>query len=288
MATGVIVYEDDRYLLRMLMERIKEVLGYAYVVDGNDAEQTKDVIRFCEECIVCYDVRQYGEVFRSRSDAIPLFEKGVLDIGKTIQPFSIDLQSRPVDAKKGEMTILLPFVYPEEREEFIKSNLAYLQDCEVCLRIDYLPKIKCSSCVEGALSSLLKAASRKKFKPSQIMDYCVLDNDGFFTPGPLSSDDDIMDYSREDLSCLLRKTKSLINDKDKEVSSLVVAEGLRTDKLASLVQYADRIIILLPDKAAQNRPGMCELIAQISRASNGVDVEIRILNNGIEKYEEAI
>ena len=120
------------------------------------------------------------------------------------------------------------------------------------------------------------------------MDYCVLDKDGFFTPGPLSDGHDITDYSGEDLSNVIRRVRTLVSSRNKGVNALITAEGIRTDRLVKIAGYADRIILLLPDEGSQDRPGMCELIAEVSRASNGVDVEIIKLDKSVERYEKAV
>ena len=288
MTTGIVIYEKDRYILRLLTEMLKEQMEDAYIIDGNNNVQSEDVLRFCDEIIIVYDDRQYKESFFDDPRAFPLFDKGYIDISKIKSAFRLDPSSLRPDKEKDGITLLIPFVYTDDREDFIRRELSALKDSDVCLRIDYVPAIKNCSEIKGTLSKLIKNSSRRKFMPVQILDYCVLDHDGFFNPGPLSEGYDISDYSKEELSCLLRKIRTLIYDKQRSVSSLIVAEDLKTDRYSSLAPFADRIIILLPDRKTQYKAGMCELIAQVSRAAGGIDVEIRTTDPNEEDYEEAV
>ena len=216
MAKCIVIYENDRYILRMITERLKARMSDMYIVDGKDVRRSREIMRFCNECIVLYDARQFGDEFRNRSDSIPIFKDGFFDYRTLVKTINFNPEPRPLSGTKGDITLLLPFVYLNDRERFIREELSEMQNTEVCLRFDLLPRIKNTSKVKGVLKDLIKECARKRFKSEQVMDYCVLDDDGFFTPGPLSDTCDISDFSSEELTNLMRRVKTLVNDRKKD------------------------------------------------------------------------
>ena len=64
MATGILIYEQDKYLLRLLTERLRNMLPDVYIADGTNKTESRDATQFCNECIVLYDKRQYEDSFR--------------------------------------------------------------------------------------------------------------------------------------------------------------------------------------------------------------------------------
>lgn len=288
MTTGVIIYEKDKYILRTLIERLRIKMPESYIIDGSNESETQHIVKLCDECIIIYDQRQYGKnAFSDKRKVLPLFEDGVIDCKKIIKPIRIDPGHRKFKNESEGITLLLPFVYISERENFINSRLNSLRECDVCLRFDLVSRVTCSPKYGESLTDLLNNVYKKKFDAVDILDYCALDDRGFFTPGCLSVKDDINDHPVSAFSNLVTKTKELTDDKDKNACALIVAEGLNNKAVFEIAGKCNRIILLLPDEVSQDRPGMCEFIAGLSRSCNGKDIEIKTIINE-ENYEPAI
>lgn len=288
MTTGVIIYEKDKYILRTLTERLRSKMPDSYIMDGNDEESLRPLVGLCDEYIVIYDQRQYGKnAFSGKANTFPLFENGIIDCRKIIQPIRINPSGRKFTKESSGITLLLPFVYISEREEFIRSRLQPLKDSDVCLRFDLISRVNSLPKYGESLTELLRNVSKKKFEAVDILDYCALDERGFFTPGCLSVKDDINSHPISEYKNLITKTKEITDDKDKNASALVVAEGLNNNAVYGIAGLCDRVMLLLPDRTSQDRPGMCEFIAGLSRACNGKDIEIETVINE-EDYEPAV
>ncbi|MBR2524263.1 MAG: hypothetical protein IKE53_07500 [Clostridiales bacterium] len=288
MATGIFVYEDNDQIRRSLIERFKDKMNDCYITDGNDQETVREIIRLCDRYIVVYDNSQYGEKFREQSDALPIFEDGLIDCGRIISSFSIDPGTKAVREKNGRLTMLISFVYMADRERYIEKNLKDLRDDHECIRIDLTPRLKSTGRPSDALEKLIKACRHKRFDPDRIMDYCVLDDRGFFTPGPAGSARDISLFPADSLASLASRANELTRSRPEGVNALIVSEDLSAEQMEKIAVYADRIILLLPDRNMQDHPEMCSLIARLSRACAGTDIELRTLNDGKDEYETAV
>ena len=277
--TGIIIYEDDRYILKALSERLKAKIPDSYISDGRNEEHTKDIIRLCDESFVIYDSRQYGKEFDGRSDSIAIFRDGFVDTKKIVKTIRITPLVHPMLPRRGNVTLLVPFAYMEERERFIRSELSDLLDCESCIRIDLVTGLKSPDRPSGALESLMDNAARKRFKSTGIMDYCALNDDGFFTPGPLQFEHDPNSYKTDTYVGLMDKISHLVKEYGRSINALIVAEHLRMDILTALAARADRIVVLLPDNRSMDHEGIKTLISGLSRAAQGIDVEIRTIED---------
>ena len=288
MATGIFVYEDNDRIRRSLIERFKDKMNDCYVADGNDQENVKEIIRLCDRYIAVYDNAQYGEKFRDRSDALPIFEDGMIDCSRIISSFSFDPGTKTIREKNGRLTLLISFVYMTDRERYIERTLRDLREDHECIRIDLTPRLKSAGRPTDALERLIKACRHKKFDPDRIMDYCMLDDKGFFTPGPPGSTRDISLFPADSLAALAARTNELTRSRPEGVNALIVSEDLNSEQMEKIAAHADRIILLLPDRNMHDHPEMCELVARLSRACPGTDIELDVLSNGKDEYETAV
>lgn len=291
MATGILIYEQDKYLLRLLMERLRNMLPDVYIADGTNKTESRDATQFCNECIVLYDKRQYEDSFRDDPRAVSMYEDGMIDCRKIVKMLKVSPISKTEQAKDVRVTFLLSFVYVKEREEYIRTDLAGIRDSDISLRVDLTPRIKCSAQASGSMAELMAHVYKKRFTPEQILDYCTLDDAGFFTPGAISSSIDFDYYPPEVCRILTEKIRSLSHEDGRDITSLIVADSIKTGTVIEAAKNADRVIILLPDAKAQFSEGMCDLIARMSRAVKGIDIEIVSLDKlsgGGELYEGAV
>ena len=280
MATGIVIYEKDKYLLKLITERIHAKIPDAYVIDGTDINKS-DITRFCDEIITVYNKEQFPESFRNKSNAVQLSEDHIIDISDLVRHIRFEPSYDSGDWKEGRLLLLIPFVYLKDRERFIAEELAEFRNaCESCVRLDFTPRTKSYGKASGSLEELIKAASKKKFDPVRIMDYCVYDDTGFFTPGITKSESDITGFKPEQLESLVKQTKELTRS-TRHINALVIAEDLGKESLAKMASLADQVMVLLPDRSSQNHPGMCELIALLSRSAKGTDIEIKTLENNL-------
>jgi len=291
MATGILIYEQDKYLLRLLTERLRNMLPNVYIADGTNKTESRDATQFCSECVVLYDKRQYEDKFRDDPKAVSVFEDGIIDCRKLIKMLKVSPITKEDRDKDVRVTFLLSFVYVREREEYIRTALGNIRDSDISLRVDLTPRIKCSAQASGSMAELMAHVYKKRFTPEQILDYCSLDDAGFFTPGAISSSIDFDYYPPEVCRILTEKIRSLSHDDERDITALIVADSIKTGTVVEAAKNADRVILLLPDSKAQFGEGMCDLIARLSRAVKGIDIEIVSLDNlngGGELYEGAV
>ena len=293
MATGILIYEPDGYILRMLTDRLRTLAPDFYIADGSDSNETGDVERFCDEYYIMYDNRSYGETFEGLPYAIPIYEDGKIDCGALIG--RIRPGSGKADITPGEagVTLLISFVYATERERFIASELSSITDKDQAVKIELVPRIKSLGKPSSSLMELLSRSGRRRFRPEQILDYCSLDDTGFFSPGPVTGGTDLNNFRPEVFSHLAAKLRSLAEDDTRSTGVLIVADSVKTEIMTAVAGHADRIILLIPDAGYQFQDGICELISAVSRAASGVDIEIRYLNpehlvEGGSDYEDAV
>ena len=281
MATGIVIYEKNKYLLRLITERIHSRIPDAYVIDGTDINKT-DITRFCDEIITVYDKEQFPESFRNNSNAIQLSDDHIIDISQLTRKIRFEPDYSSSESKEGKLLLLIPFVYLNERERFIAEELSEFRNmCESCVRLDLTPRTKSTGKSSPSMEALIKAASRKKFDPVSIMDYCIYDDSGFFTPGATNSECEITDFKSEHIEALIKHAQTLTRSQ-RQINALVIAEDVGKELLSKLAPLSDRVVVLLPDRASQNHPGMCELIALLSRSAKGTDIEIRTLNDNYD------
>ena len=295
MATGILVYEQDPYILNLLIDRLKTLAPEAYIADGTNEILIKDIENFCDEYYVMYDNKSYPETFRDMECAVPIYEDGIIDCSKLLGRMKIQKHD-PLPAQRSDpkLTLLMSFVYVADREKFIEDELSDIAGSDYAFRFDFAPRIKCTGRPNGSLVELMSLAGRKRFKAEQIADHCSMDEHGFFTPGPVSSSTDLNNFSPDVFGALTSKIKELTSDDKRDTRALIVADGVKTEIMTCIARFADRIILLIPDIKTQYYDGICELISSVSRAASGTDIEIRYLSgeelkkSSGDEYEDAV
>ncbi|SCW26286.1 hypothetical protein SAMN02910456_00022 [Ruminococcaceae bacterium YRB3002] len=276
--TGIIIYENDRYILKTLTERLKSKLPDVYITDGTDREHTREITRLCDECMVIYDARQFDKGFSKNKESMAIFENGFVDTKTLIKPIRIEGPMEEYGRQKGFITLLVSTVYTTDRERYITNELKDVLDCEECIRLDLISDLGSSDKPTGALEKLIESAAKRNFASTSIMDYCLLNDRGFFTPGSFLYEHDPNDYKPEKYGKLMQKLDHLVKKYGRRINGLIVAEPLRPEIMAALAGKADRIILLLPDNRELDGEGTKNLIAGLSRAAQGIDVEVKTLD----------
>ena len=295
MATGILIYEKDPYTLQLLTDRLKTLAPEAYIADGTNELLVRDVENFCDEYYVLYDNISYGDSFKDMECAVPIYEDGIIDCKKLLGRLKIRTRTTPVQRKDDPgVTLLLSFVYVADRERFIESELSGIRNSDYALRFDLAPRIKCTGRPTGSLVELMSLSGRKRFKAEEIVDHCALDETGFFTPGPMSSNTDPNSFPPDVYGHLAEKIRELTQSKEHDTRTLIVADSIKSEIMTRVAAFADRIILLIPDVKTQYYDGICELISSVSRAASGVDIEIRYLESSDvvdgsgDGYEDAV
>ena len=292
MAFTIKIYEKDKYMYALMKARLGALYPEAYITDPYlESRSDTDGDMFGEFTKVLYNPKQFGEDFgiALHNDAlqslkecldkpVPVFDQnGIVDCRKICNALGIssdqdqDHISKMTDVSKGRIEVLIPFVYINERENYIKNNYRDMTDADLSLRLDFTSRLRVpddagNEFLAGNMTGLLEACSSRKFDPNDIFRYCSRDTMGFLTPGTSKGDDDVYDIGSTRCRILLDKCRQLISDGKRTINVLAIAEGFRTAELPVLVADCDRVTILFSGKSRNEETAASGLITSISRA----------------------
>jgi hypothetical protein len=270
MAFTIKIYEKNEYLYSLLKKRLISFYPDAYIVNPYlDRQDYAD--RFSTYTRVIYDPADINIADIPHSDTSPIRlteDSGIIDCSRLIQLLRYNEESpvgiRPVS---GSMYAVLPFVYSDERDRFIRDFSSDLQDADFNVRLDFTSKLRAlwKGSVRSNMTSLLDACRSKKFVPEDILKYCNMDDYGFLTPGSTTNYDDIYDAGIERSKTLITHAADLAHSKTQLINVLAVIEGFRTKDLPELLCSCDKVTILLPAKSAEEDIGAQDLVSMLTK-----------------------
>ena len=292
MAFSIKIYEKDKYMYALMKARIGALYPEAYITDPYlEARSDTDGDMFGEYTKILFNPKQFGEDFAAEQNAnaiksfkeclerpVPTLDKnGIVDCRKICDALGLvksqilDPVSDPNGSCKGRIELLIPFVYINEREDYIKNNYRDLTDADLSLRLDFTSRLRApedggSEFLAGNMTGLLEACASRKFDPNDIFKYCSRDNMGFLTPGASKGDDDVYDIGSTRCRILLDKCRQLISEESRKINVLAIAEGFRTAEIPALVADSDKVTILFSGKNKNEEAAASGLISSISRA----------------------
>ena len=144
MAFGIKIFEKDEYLFTLLRQRLGFFFPEAYIMrfsepDSQDAARV-EAERFCEFEKTLFDQRQFIAEDTGDPEAIELFDdNGVIDCQRLSRAIGPGIRITPVNLTgtgNGTLTVLLSFVYKEEREAYIR-RLRTPYEYDIPLRLDF-------------------------------------------------------------------------------------------------------------------------------------------------------
>jgi len=291
MAFSIVIHVSDNQIFNLVSQRLKLYFKDAYIYHEQTTNSNNNYDQFSDFTITIYDNLRTP---KESSDWIPLYnEQTIIDtalISKTI--FEITNQNQNhIPEKTGNITIILPFVAIDMREEFISQNAFDFKKCDMTLRIDLLssylayPK---SGIKNGALSELINKSTSDKFISSDIMKYLSMDTNGFLNPGTFADPDDFSKISDSDIEHFMSLLRDLTLSDEQSINAIVVTNELTSSYLLRMVPYANKVIFLLPTNNSSEAVSLTELIAKVARSTPGNDVEINYLLNPEANYETRI
>ena len=292
MAFSIKIYEKDKYMYALMKARLGALYPEAYITDPYlESRSDTDGDMFGEFTKVLFNPKQFGDDFgtKTNEDAIQTLKEcierpiptidqdGIVDCKKICSALVIDsskdpdLAAEPQEACKGRIEVLIPFVYINDRENYIKNNYGDLTDADLSLRLDFTSRLRApedegSEFLAGNMTGLLEACASRKFDPNDIFKYCSRDNMGFLTPGTSKGDDDVYDIGSTRCRILLDKCRQLISEGNRKINVLAIAEGFRSAELPVLVADCDKVTILFSGKNRNEEVAASGLITSISRA----------------------
>ena len=292
MAFSIKIYEKDKYMYALMKARLGALYPEAYITDPYlESRSDTDGDMFGEFTKVLFNPKQFGDDFgtKTNEDAIQTLKEcierpiptidqdGIVDCKKICSALVIDsskdpdLAAEPQEACKGRIEVLIPFVYINDRENYIKNNYGDLTDADLSLRLDFTSRLRApedegSEFLAGNMTGLLEACASRKFDPNDIFKYCSRDNMGFLTPGTSKGDDDVYDIGSTRCRILLDKCRQLISEGNRKINVLAIAEGFRSAELPVLVADCDKVTILFSGKNRNEEVAASGLITSINRA----------------------
>ena len=270
MAFTIKIYEKDHYIYSLLKKRLICFFPEAYIVNPF-FDDTEYEDRFSTSTRVIYDPSDISieDVPYGSSSPIRLTEDSrIVDCSRLIRLLSSEevpsVISRSVT---GSFYAVLPFVYIDVRENFLKSLSTDLSDSEFNIRLDLTSKLRApyknnSGC---NMTSLLEACRSKKFMPDEILKYCNMDETGFLTPGTTKDYDDVYDAGTERSVTLMHHAASLAHTNTKFVNVVSVLEGFKTKELPNLLCECDKVLILLPSVDTGEEIGARDLTSLLTK-----------------------
>lgn len=277
MAFDILINTSDAYLFSLIKTQLMRVFTDAYIRMSSDSTNNN----LSSFTTVIYD----NSVVQSSPNAnyIPLYSTynnhKYIDCDVLTEKVMELRDSQQIDVADSNsevnprISILIPFVYPADREFFIENKLTSMitSNC-MCIRMNFvwgthLTSANHSGIVSGAMTSLLNKA-KAEIKPMEILDYLTPDNQGFLNPGPTDKPDDIWDASDQAISNLLTATNQLLISENGNFDCLMVVDSYRTKDLIKFVPFAKELILLLPDKNLINQEAIDDLIKTLSKQLN--------------------
>lgn len=292
MAFSIKIYEKDKYMYSLMKARIGALYPEAYITDPYlDERSDSDGDMFGEFTKVLYNPKQFGEDFGLESPEVainslkeyldkpvPTIGKdGLVDCKKICSALRIGSSGNSgtktalKEPSEGRIEMLIPFVYINDRENYIKTSYRELIDADLSLRLDFTSRLRSaenesSEFMAGNMTGLLEACASRRFEPNDILKYCSRDGMGFLTPGTTKGDDDVYDIGSSRCRLLLDKCRQLITDGPRIINVLAIAEGFRSAELPELVSDCDKVTILFSGRNKNEENAASGLISSISRA----------------------
>lgn len=293
MAFSIKIYEKDKYLFALMKARLGALYPEAYITDPYlESDKISDGDMFGEYTKVLFNPKQFGEDFgleAAREQAVQFIKEridkpiptidsnGIVDCRKICSALGLDSMRDDVssgdaaDTGKGRIEVLIPFVYINDRENYIRNNYRELTDADLSLRLDFTSRLRAAEeegpeFMAGNMTGLLEACASRKFEPNDIFKYCSRDSMGFLTPGTSKGDDDVYDIGSTRCRILLDRCRELISDGTRRINVLAIAEGFRSAELPVLVSDCDKVTILFSGKNRNEEIQAAGLISSISRS----------------------
>lgn len=309
MAFSIYIYENDDTIFSSLKIRLGHYFSEAYIINPFSCKDkiTKDVSDFS---IVLFDNRQYkmpDNKTTSKCEYIPLFSHDEnnqfnIDCSRIVLLIKNILNTTNIATgnSQGYTNLLLPFVYIDEREHFIKKMFIEAPSTsQYVIRIDLMSGIRMPSSFKtgantGSLTELINEAGRSDFTPNQILDYLNPDSLGFLSPGKPIHPDDVFDADKSHINSLISHFKRLIDSKEVNADGIIVCEGWKTADVLTFTNRFDNIHILLPSRQCDEVNGMDDYIGALKRSlSSGSQLHIHYFedyknNNAKELINAAI
>ena len=270
MAFTIRIFEKNEYIYRLLKKRLGCFYPEAYIVNPYIDEQDYEE-RFSDFTRVLYDPANIDEEeIADISSPIRLTEDGgIIDCARLISLLmpTEDTPSFTKTVTTGSITAVIPFVYSDVRDNFIRELYSGPDNAGYNIRLDFTSKLRSlwhrsSGC---NMTALLEACKQKRFIPEDILKYCNMDDYGFLTPGSTANYDDVYDLGVGRSITLINHAADLAHSRNRSVNVLAVMEGFRTNDLPELLANCDKVYILLPARNAAEDLGARELINLITR-----------------------
>lgn len=279
MAFTIKIYEKNEYIYSLLKKRLSCFYPDAYIVDPYFDEQDYED-RFSDFTRVIYDPKDLNEDEASAiaSSPIKLTEDGgIIDCARLISMLR-PTDDAPLIAKPltGTLTAVIPFVYSDVRDNFIRDLSSGFPDSDMNIRLDFTSKLRSSWHSRSGcnMTSLLEACRSKKFVPEDILKYCNMNDSGFLTPGSTANYDDVNDLGINRSITLMHHAASLAHSDLRSINVLSVIEGFRTKDLPELLAECDKAIILLPARSAIEDLGSKDLISMLTKTLGRERIEV--------------
>lgn len=278
MAFTIKIYEKNEYVYSLLKKRLISFFPDAYIVDPYIDEQDY-LDQFSTYTRVIYDPADINTNDITHTSASPIRlteDSGIIDCARLIAMLRSeeDITAYPKHIT-GSLYAVLPFVYTDARDRFIRELSTELPDSDFNIRLDLTSKLRTSMKPASGcnMTSLLEACRSRKFNPEDILKYCNMDEYGFLTPGSTKGFDDVYDLGVERSITLINHAASLAHSSSRFSNVITVIEGFRTKDLPELLSSCDKVYLLLPTASSEDI-GSRELIALLTKALGGERISV--------------
>ena len=293
MNIGIIIFEKEDYLYKLLKFRLSMYFPDGYIVRGNLGGINPSDIPLAKKIHVLYDSDQFSsdQISRECSNIdIPLsistiyndeYSKGRIIDCKYIAKKIMNSQQETPSVRKssksgsfnGKLIMIISYAYMDERENLIDTEFDYLKrDSHMCLRLNLMSGIRMPTSFSGienstgGITDILRMAANESLEPKDIMAYSTPDSKGFITPGKPVHTDDVFDFGITPVMNLIETSKELTTDITFPINVLVVAEGFRFNDCVKISALADEVHFLLPERLLNDYLGFKSEIGSITRS----------------------
>ena len=280
MAFTIKIYERNEYIYRLLRKRLLDFCPDAYIVNPYyDSDDSDD--RFSNYTRVLYDPYDTNEKDINSYEASPLRrteDGGIIDCAKLITFLRPDQTTSPFSRQlTGSLSAVIPFVYSDVRDRFIKDLSSHLSGADYNIRLDFTSRLRAINNKPSGfnMTSLLEACRSKKFVPEDILKYCNMDDLGFLTPGCSKGYDDVYDLGIGRSITLMDHAANLAHSTARFVNVIAVTEGFKTKELPELLCNCDRVFVLLPGRSTAEEIGAKDLISILTKALGQERIDVR-------------
>lgn len=296
MAFTIKIYEKDEYIYSLLRKRLSCFYPDAYIINPYlDEKDYED--RFSDYTRVIYDpsVIVSEKISDEISSPIRLTDDGgSIDCARLIKMLkNTENAPSPTPASAGlptgSLSAVIPFVYSDVRESFIRGLSLKSSNSFFNVRLDLTSKLRSSWHGRSGcnMTALLEACRSRKFDPEDILKYCNMDDMGFLTPGCTTNYDDVNDLGINRSITLMNHAGSLAHSRNRTVNVIAVIEGFKMKDLPELLAGCDIVYILLPAKNAVEDLGSHDLITMLTKVLGSERIKVyyadepdRNANNG--------